>query len=68
MPISKVQLEVWKVRRELDRELANMTPRQRNDYFSGASDRIEAQFGKKLGMRRAKLRRGAIAERADRAR
>ena len=53
MPISEVQREVWRIRKELDRRLAKMTPEQRTAHFRGVFDRIEAKFGLRLKLRRA---------------
>lgn len=54
MSISKVQLEVWRIREELDRKLAKMSPQERIDYFRGVSGRIKVKLGRELKLRRAK--------------
>lgn len=66
MPISKVQIEIWKNREELDCKLAKMTPQQRKKYFNGTANRITSILGKNIKLRRVKpSRRGpAVSESA----
>ena len=54
MLISRTQREVWRIREELDRKLASMTPEQRTDYFDGVGDRVKAKLGRKLDLPRAR--------------
>lgn len=51
MPVSEVQLEVWRVRRKLDRKLAKMTPEERTEYVNGALAGAEAKTGIDLDTR-----------------
>ena len=54
MPVSKVQLEVWRIREELDRKLAKMTPEQRQEYFADTLERVKAVLGRDLNLPIAK--------------
>jgi len=48
MRYSQRQIEVWKAREELDRELAGMTPQEIFTYLESATKQWEAKTGKKL--------------------
>lgn len=50
MTVSKVQIELWKIREELDQKLAKMTPEERHMYFEGTLSRIREKGGVELDL------------------
>jgi hypothetical protein len=50
MQVSETQREVWRIRQELDRKLAGMTPEQRTQYFQNVGERVKAKLGRELNL------------------
>ncbi len=47
MTISKAQLEVWRIRDELDAKLSKMTPAERTAFIKDGMKRLEQKAGLK---------------------